>query len=102
MESPPCSRDGDAVVQAYVVFPRLPGAPNQALCGFTRIHLRAGESRKVQFALDARDLSHVNMAGVRIVGSGQYGIAVGGGQPGAGSAIVSAKFEIQGELELPR
>ena len=40
-------RDGDEVVQAYLVFPKLAGAPNLALRGFTRLHLKAGERRRV-------------------------------------------------------
>ena len=95
-------RDGDEVVQLYLAFPKLPGAPLRALRGFTRVHLRAGESRTVRFALDERDLSHVNEAGVRIVGAGRYGITVGGGQPGSGAPGVAAELEVQGERQLPR
>jgi beta-glucosidase len=96
------TRDGDEVAQAYVVFPKLPGAPRHALRGFTRIHLRAGESRKVQFTLNDRDLSFVDEAGTRLVGAGQYSVTIGGGQPGTTPAVVSAKFEIQGEQKFPR
>ena len=33
------AREGDEVVELYLNFPRLPGAPRRALRGFTRIHL---------------------------------------------------------------
>jgi beta-glucosidase len=96
------ARDGDEVVQLYLTFPKLPGAPLRALQGFTRAHLRAGESRPVRFALDERNLSHVNEAGTRLVAAGRYGLTIGGGQPGAGAPMVSAEFDVQGERQLAR
>jgi len=96
------ARDGDEVVQAYLTFPKLSGAPRRALRGFSRVHLRAGESRTVRFNLGDRDLSHVDEAGTRVVAGGAYGISVGGGQPGRGAANVEATFTINGERELPR
>src|SRR5437764_10005995 len=53
-------RAGDEVVELYVNFPKLPGAPVRALRGFTRVHLAAGESRHVKLELQPRDLSYVN------------------------------------------
>ena len=95
-------RDGDEVVQLYLTFPKISGAPIRALRGFTRLSLRAGESRAVHFALGERDLSHVDEAGTHLVSAGRYGLAVGGGQPGATTALVTADFEISGEKPLPR
>jgi len=96
------TRDGDEVVQVYLIFPKLPGAPRRALRGFSRVHLRAGEKRTVPFTLSDRDLSHVDEAGARLVGSGRYSIAVGGGQPGTKAATARVSFEIRGEKKLPR
>jgi len=96
------ARDGDEVVQLYLTFPKVPGAPRRALRGFARVHLRAGESRTVRFRLEDRDLSHVNEAGTHVVGPGRYQLSVGGGQPGATTAIVSDELEITGEKPLPR
>ena len=69
--------------------------------GFERIHLGAGESRKVRFTLDARTLSQVNGEGKRMVEAGSYTVFVGGAQPGAGEGK-SADFVISGMQELPR
>jgi beta-glucosidase len=96
------ARDGDEVVQVYLGFPELPGAPRHALRGFTRVHLRAGETQPVRFTLEARDLSHVNGAGSRLVGAGKYGLTIGGGQPGTKAVVSTAEFEIRGEKQLPR
>jgi len=95
-------RDGDEVVQLYLTFPKVAGAPLRALRGFARVHLKAGESRTVRFDLDARELSHVDAEGRRLVGAGRYGLAVGGGQPGTGALVAAAEFEIRGEKALPR
>ena len=95
-------RDGDEVVQAYLGLPKVAGAPRIALRGFSRVPLRAGESRKVRFTLTDRDQSYVDEAGTRVVSAGEYRISVGGGQPGPGIASVDATFAITGGRELPR
>jgi beta-glucosidase len=96
------AREGDEVVQVYLTFPKLPGAPLRALRGFTRVHLKPGERQTVTFTLKDRDLSHVSPDGVHLVRTGRYGISVGGGQPGTGAQVVAGVFDIQGERTLPR
>ena len=96
------TRDGDEVVQVYLRFPKLPGAPRIALRGFTRVHLRSGETTTVRFTLNERDLSHVNEEGTRLIGAGKYDIAIGGGQPGSGAAAAATNFEIRGQKQLAR
>ena len=63
------ARDGDEVVQLYVAGGPGEDAPVRSLRGFQRLHLRAGESRQVSFAL-ASD-----------VPTSKVEISVGGGQP---------------------
>jgi beta-glucosidase len=94
-------RAGDEVVELYVNFPKLPGAPLRALRGFTRVHLEAGELRHVKLALQPRDLSYVNEAGDRMVAAGDYVITTGGGQPGTAAAQADARLSIRGEQKLP-
>jgi len=95
-------RDGDEVVQAYLVFPKLPGAPNRALRSFARVHLMAGESRTVRLTLGERELSHVDEAGTHVVAAGRYRLSVGGGQPGTGAPATEVEFQVKGRKELPR
>ena len=52
------SRAGDEVVQLYLSFPDVKGAPAIALRGFQRIHLDIGESRTVHFELKGSDCRH--------------------------------------------
>ena len=94
-------RDGDEVVQLYITFPKLAGAPLKALRGFTRVNLKAGEQKHVKLTLAPRDLSYVNEAGDRFISTGDYLITVGGGQPGTGAPHAEAHLMIQGEQKLP-
>jgi beta-glucosidase len=94
-------REGDEVVELYLSFPKSPAVPIRALRGFTRISLGAGETKHVQFTLDARDLSEVDEKGDRIVAEGAYRISVGGGQPGTVAPQAKAEFRIKGNQRLP-
>jgi beta-glucosidase len=91
---------GDEVVQLYLKFPDVAGAPIRALRGFQRIHLEPGASQVVAFQLKSRDLSMVTEAGDIIVAQGKYTVSVGGGQPGTGAASVSGEVEVNGQIML--
>jgi beta-glucosidase len=93
--------EGDEVVQLYLSFPKLPGAPLRALRGFSRIHVGADETKHVHFTVAPRDLSLVNEAGDRLIAAGSYSVNVGGGQPGTGAPGAEAKLSIRGEQKLP-
>jgi len=94
-------QNGDEVVELYLSFPQMPGAPLRALRGFTRVHLNAGEQHHVKLALQPRDLSYVNEAGDRLVAAGDYVITVGGGQPGTPATHAEARLTIRGQQKLP-
>jgi beta-glucosidase len=64
------AREGDEVVQLYVGSGAGEESPVRSLRGFLRIHLRAGESRQVNFTLGTDD-----------VPKSAVEISVGGGQP---------------------
>ncbi len=92
---------GDEVVQLYLKFPDVAGAPLRALRGFRRIRLGPGQSQVVSFRLQRRDLSMVTEAGDRVVPHGTYTVSVGGGQPGTGAPSVSETFRVTGQIQLP-
>ncbi len=94
-------RGGEEVVQLYLSFPKVPGAPLHALRATTRINLAGGGTHHVHFTLDARDLSGVDSNGDRVVAAGSYRISVGGGQPGTAASQTEAEFAINGEQRLP-
>lgn len=92
------NRDGDEVVQLYVVHPQNANTriPLCALKGFQRVHLKVGEARRVTFTLSPDDMALTDMKGNLIENAGEVELFVGGGQPkyAIGS---TAKLEITGE-----
>jgi len=92
---------GDEVVQVYLKFPDVKGAPQIALRGFQRIHLEPGTSQKVHFDLKPRDLGIVTEDGLPVIAQGDYTISIGGGQPDTGAPTVIGKFHIDGQVDLP-
>lgn len=73
------TRAGDEVVQLYVHGGGAADDPIRSLRGFRRIHLRPGESRRVQFTLGAEDLPKEKTR-----------ISVGGGQPTGRAPYIEA------------
>ena len=92
---------GDEVVQLYLRFPPVPGAPKIALRGFERVHLDPGASQKVHFELKNRDLGMVTADGHPIIAGGDYTVSIGGGQPDTGASTVSGHFQVEGQVALP-
>ncbi|RDS86886.1 glycoside hydrolase family 3 protein [Dyella psychrodurans] len=92
---------GDEVVQVYLDAPEVSSAPRHALVGFRRVHLEAGESRRVDFELSARQLSSVDADGHRAVEPGHYRLFIGGSQPEDGKGVTAA-FAVIGRETLPR
>ena len=92
---------GDEVVQLYLKFPDVKGAPQIALRGFQRVHLEPGASQKVHFELKDRDLGMVTEDGNPIIAQGDYTISIGGGQPDTGMPVVTGKLHIEGQIDLP-
>ena len=92
---------GDEVVQVYLKFPPVKGAPLIALRGFQRIHLDPGASQKVHFDLKDRDLGMVTEDGNPIIAPGDYTISIGGGQPDTGAPGIAGHFQVDGQYALP-
>jgi beta-glucosidase len=95
------SREGDEVVQLYLTFPDVKGAPLRALRAFRRVHLGPGQSQRVQLTLNPRDMSMVSEAGKPLIAEGKYTVSIGGGQPDTGAPTVAGNFEVKGTSELP-
>lgn len=93
---------GEEVPELYLEYPAIEGAPIRALKGFARLRLAPGESQRVKFTLDPRDLSMVTENGQRVIEPGGYKVFIGGSQPGEGYRGVEAEFRIAGEKHLAR
>ena len=73
------ARDGDDVVQLYAT-PPAASQPQEirALCGFTRVHLNAGEKRTVTITVPAVALRRWNVAAKDYtIPAGEWTIAAG-------------------------
>ncbi|HET7346577.1 MAG TPA: glycoside hydrolase family 3 C-terminal domain-containing protein, partial [Acidobacteriaceae bacterium] len=92
---------GDEVVQLYLKFPPVAGAPRVALRGFERVHLEPGASQKVHFELKNRDLGMVTEDGHPIIAAGDYTVSIGGGQPDTGAPAATGHFHVDGQIALP-
>jgi len=92
---------GDEVVELYLTFPKLAGAPQKALRGFQRVHLEPGAAQEAKFELKPRDVSIVTEAGEPVVPEGEFTLSIGGGQPGTDAPSVTRSFRVKGSLTLP-
>ncbi|MFL5808521.1 MAG: glycoside hydrolase family 3 C-terminal domain-containing protein [Flavisolibacter sp.] len=91
--------DGEEVVQLYVSGQdKNLQTPVRSLKGFTRILLKAGESKIVRFDLKPEDVSILDDEGKTKPFSGKVLISVGGSQPDASTN--SLKKTVQGYLNL--
>jgi beta-glucosidase len=74
---------GDEVVQLYLTDEKASTPrPVRQLESFTRISLKPGESRDVEFTLDPRQFSIINNKDKRVIEPGYFTLSVGGKQPG--------------------
>jgi len=86
--------DGDEVPQLYVRYPdTYRNAPLKDLRGFTRIHLKQGETTTVRFTLGAKELEYYHTdTGEYSVDTGRYEILVG---PSSDDAVLlKTKMEV--------
>jgi beta-glucosidase len=75
--------EGDEVVQLYLTDEKASTPrPVRQLEGFSRINLKPGESKVVEFKLEPRQFSIINNKNKRVIEPGYFTIAVGGKQPG--------------------
>jgi beta-glucosidase len=98
------ARNAAEVVQLYVSRPDAE-APIRSLAAFQRIYLKAGETRRVSFDLDAKALSIVDEKGRRFVAPGKADLWIGGGQPSPGEGgpeVSGATLQLQliGNMEI--
>jgi len=87
------ARAGDEVAELYIKPPATSGAPRLMLKGVKRMHLAAGASKRVTFALDAEQLKLADDSGERQLVPGHYEIFLGGTQPGSGQKSAES-FEV--------
>ena len=96
-------RAGDEVVELYITPPQDKLTPVRALAAFTRVHLAAGATARVQLHITPRAMAIVTEKGERLVTPGRYVVSVGGAQPGSGISAVRGEFTVRGpSVVVPR
>lgn len=92
--------DGDEVVQLYICDTQASVAvPNHSLKGVQRLHLKAGESKTVNFTINPEMFHLVNTDGSSIFEPGEFTITIAGASPmpiskKLGVPIVSSQITI--------
>ncbi len=96
------TRDADEVVQAYLSYPPVgQRVPVRKLVGFTRVNLKAGESREVALQISPRDFEYIDASGARAFTPGVYTITLGGSQGDrvslrrGAAPVLRAKVQVQ-------
>ena len=92
-------RDGDEIVEFYLIPKGIAGAPIQSLVGFEKVHLSKGETKTVRAIIDTRQLSMVDAQGNRSVQPGEYELYVGGNLPSAEKGVL-LQFQIEGSSRI--
>lgn len=102
------SRDGDEVVQVYLIPPEIKGitVPLQELVQFSRIYIKSGSKASPTLAVSSYMLSLVDIKGDRYIYPGEYQLSVGGSSPGESVAIKTSEnivinFTISGTKPVP-
>lgn len=89
------------VVQLYVKAEDSAYAtPNPILCGFSRVHLDAGEAKEVTFRVAPASLSVVDDAGNRVYPGGRYTLYAGTNGPDARSRELTGVSPVKLEIRL--
>jgi len=98
--------DGDEVVQLYIsnVNATVP-VPIRQLSGFSRVHLRVGESMQVSFVVEPEQMTVITDHDFKtVISPGLFEVYVGGQQPFQNtrgpSNVLSGRFLIEG-LQIP-
>ena len=92
--------DTDEVVQVYIKNEDSSFAiPNPALCGFKRVHVKAGEEASVEIPIRRLAFTVVNEEGERFVDGSRYSVYVGTSQPDVKSILLTGKQPIKLDVE---
>ena len=85
-------RDGDEVVQLYIHQQAASIArPVKELRGFQRIHLKAGEQRRITFCIDHEQLQYLDAQGKPVLEPGLFDIMIGGNSEDTLSKTIQVK-----------
>jgi len=104
------TRAGQEVVQVYLSeLDESASRPIRQLVGFTKVDLKAGESRSLSFSISPRQMAEISDEGLCFLRPGRFRVSVGGNQGDPRSQlltnrpVLTAEFEVHGRvMELQR
>ncbi len=93
--------DGEEVIQVYLSNEetKVP-VPIRSLAGFKRVHLKKGETKKVEIMIKADHFSILDKDFQRVIEPGAFEISIGSGQPVGDTPFVKASTNIKGGVRL--
>ncbi len=95
------TRDTDEVIQVYIKCEDSEDAPrNPSLCGFKRVHVKAGEKEMLWIPLRKMAFTVVEESGERVMGGSHYSLYVGTSQPDARSIELMGKAPVKQDLVI--
>ncbi len=95
------SRAGDEVVQLYLQHTQAPFiVPLRQLAGFRKVHLKPGESKRVELLTKPEQLLLIDRKGHALFVPGNVTVSVGGSQPDALSQRLMNRKVVEAKLTL--
>lgn len=91
----------EEVVQAYIKADSANATPNSRLCGFVRVSLAPGETKKVAVPVDRDAFTVINDEGEKITDSDTFEVSVGFGQPDERTRALTGKECFEFTVKLP-
>ena len=90
----------EEVVQVYIKADSANAVPNGKLCGFARVALAPGESKKVAVPVDKDAFTVINDKGEKLTDSSSFAISVGFGQPDGRTKALTGKECVEFTVKL--
>lgn len=93
------SRAGDEIAEIYIKdLESRYAVRNYCLCAFKRVHLEAGETKKVTMVIRKKSFEIVDEEGMRYQDSRRFRIYVGGSQPDERSCVLMGRRPVEMEI----
>lgn len=92
---------GDEVAECYIRDEESNlSRPRWSLCAFTRLHLEAGESRRISLEIRPEAMALVQEDGSRVIEPGAFTLFVGGSQPDSRSKALLGQSPLEGTFTI--
>ena len=94
--------DTDEVIELYIKDDSLLAVPNFSLCGFERVHLKAGEKLELELKIPARAFTAVDEEGERVYDGNNFTLWAGVSAPDERSIALTGKTPVKKIITLKK